>query len=394
MKVLLLEDDHLIAELIEMVLIGSAPHIELQHFTKVALAKEAWLASPAQLILCDLRLHDGSGLELIKLVRSSNQQVPIVMFSNHAGRDVVLAASRYGISDFIAKPFNVSVLQQRLLPLVNEPSAEIAPAAPALPSVNAWLEQALTEKLHLPSALDPLVVLPLLEQRASLSPRSLTQAWRAQTALSARLIDLGNSSSLKRTGKPIARLDDAISALGIDMALSTAMALTLDTQGTLQNGHLIHEMQHYQTLAEQVASIARAMALSAGMDELSCYTAGLLSRSGELALLRTLQDFIHHQGQLTAEQITALISQWSPSFGNQLKKQWRLPLPLRELIGAIHLYPGHATQRTLFIMHLAGLKATGQLQGLEMERLLRQARLEPKQWLDSSGQQEEGKEHE
>ena len=394
MKVLLLEDDHLIAELIEMVLMGSAQRIELQHVTHVAQAKEAWLASPAQLILCDQRLPDGSGLELVKLVRSSNQQVPIVMFSTHADREIVLAASRYGISDFMAKPFNVSILQQRLLPLVQEPNAEIAPPKPALPSINAWLEQALKEKLHLPSALDPLVVLPLLEQRASLSPSALTQAWRAQTALTARLIDLGNSSSLKRSGKPIARLDDAISALGIDMALSTAMALTLDTQGTLQNVHLIHEMQRYQTLAEQVANIARAMALSAGVDELSCYTAGLLSRSGELALLRTLQDFIHRQGPLTVEQIAALIPQWSPSFGNQLKKQWRLPLPLRELIGAIHLYPSHATQRTLFVMHLAGLKATGNLQGIEMERLLRQAKLEPKQWLDNRDQQEEGKNHE
>lgn len=379
MDILLLEDDLLVAELIELVLTGTITNVNVRHFTQVAPAKVAWLKRHAQLVICERHLADGSGLDLVKYIRSQDKIIPIVMISAHSNREAVISAVHYGISEFIAKPFDVNMLQQRLIPILQTIALSCG-ATTSLPAIETWLTQALTGKLQLPSALSPDSVLPLLTRTDELSPATLARLWHKETRLSARLLDVANSASLKRSGKPLGRLDEAISMLGVDMALCIAMALALDITGALTNELLIEHAQHHQAMAEQVASIAQAMAMSLELDGLSCYTAGLLSRAGELAVLRTLQDFINLGGALTPEQASALITYWAPRYGNRIKQQWGLPLPVRELIGAIHIPPTHTTQRTLLIMHLAGLRVSSQFDTPEALRMLRRSGLDPEKW--------------
>lgn len=386
MNILLLEDDSLIADLVEMVLTNSVAGARVTHATSVGQAKTAWSRQPAQLVLCDWNLPDGTGLELVKFIRSTDTVTPIVMISASSDRQHVMAAARYGISDFIAKPFDVAMLQQRLMPLLlADLSAGHEPSA--LPSLNDWLNEALTDQLRLPTELDQNAVLPLLADSDNLSPTDLAQSWKNHPALTARLLKQANGASLKRSGKPVSQLDEAIATLGVDLSLRNAMALALDVTGSLHDERLIERARHYQTTAEQVATIARAMALSIGLNGLNCYTAGLLSRSGELAVLRVLQDFITRGGSLDDAAPEQLLAQWAPNYGNRLKQQWGLPLPIRELIGAIHMVPAHATQRTLLIMHLAGLRVASRLHGRDATRMLRQAGLEPEKWLAEAPEQ-------
>nr|WP_245748738.1 HDOD domain-containing protein [Oceanisphaera psychrotolerans] len=324
-------------------------------------------------------MPDGCGLELIKFIRGTGSLVPIVVISANSDRESVTMAVRHGISDFIAKPFDVPTLQQRLLPLLAANDADEPPAS--VPLLEAWFDRTQTEPLRLPSSLDPNAILPLLTKSSELAAKDLVPLWKNETTLTARLLHLANSASLRRSGKPVSRLDEAITALGVDMSLRCAMALALDITGTLHDERLIERARQYMTTAEQVASIARAMALSLGLDGLSCYTAGLLSRIGELAVLRTLQDFITQGGTLDEGDIAPQLSQWGPAYGNRLKQQWGLPLSVRELVGAIHVAPTHTTKRSLLIMHLAALRVSSRLQGPEALRMLRQAGLEPEKWL-------------
>ncbi|GGB43529.1 response regulator [Oceanisphaera marina] len=379
MDILLLEDDPLMAELVELVLSGTIAGAKVHHTAQVSQAKAAWKAQPAQLVICDQHLQDGSGLDLVKLIRSEDKTTPIVMISAHSDREAVVSALHYGISEFIAKPFDVIMLQQRLLPILQSlPNA--GTGEPSKPELEAWLAQALAEKLRMPSELSPENILPLLAQSDELSCSELARLWQKETTLSARLLNVANSASLKRSGTPLSRLDDAISTLGIEMALRIAMALALDITGSLSDERLVAFALHHHSAAEQVASIARAMAISIGLDGLSCYTAGLLSRAGELSVLRTLQDFITQGGSLDESQITSQLAEWSPRYGNRLKQQWGLPIPVRELIGAVHVAPSHATQRSLLVMHLAGLRVASQLHTPEALRMLRQSGLDIDKW--------------
>lgn len=382
MDILLLEDDPLMAELVELVLSGTLAGAKVRHTAQVSQAKAAWTTQPAQLVICDRHLQDGSGLDLVKLIRSEDKTTPIVMISAHSDRKAVVSAVHYGVSEFIAKPFDVNMLQQRLRPILKRLSSA-GKDAPPMPELDAWLTRALADKLRMPSELAPESILPLLAQRNALSCSELARLWQKETTLSARLLNVANSASLKRSGKPLSRLDDAISALGIEMALRIAMAVALDITGSLNDERLVALALHHYSAAEQVASIARAMAISIGLDGLSCYTAGLLSRAGELSVLRTLQDFITQGGSLDESQITAQLAEWSPRYGNRLKQQWSLPLPVRELIGAVHVAPSHATQRSLLVMHLAGLRVASQLHTPEALRMLRQAGLDIEKWTSS-----------
>lgn len=383
MNILLLEDDPLIAELVEIVLNGTIAQAKVRHVSGVEQAIRSWHQQPAQLVICDQHLPDGSGLELVKLIRSHNKTIPIVMISDYSDRRSVIRAVQQGINEFIAKPFDVNMLQQRLLPIL-QTLTQASGDKNLVPTLDAWLKTALNEPLRLPTELTPGAVLPLLAKSEQLSPQMLTQQWQAEPLLSARLLKLANSASLKRSGKPVNRLDEAIAMLGVDMTLRTAMALALDITGSLHNELLITQAKYHQSMSEQIASTAQAMATSLGLDGLSCYTAGLLSRAGEMAVLRTLQDFIALGGQLNESQVSLQLAHWAPQYGNKIKQQWGLPLPIRELIGAIHQPPTHITQRVLLIMHLAALKVASQLDTPKALRMLRQSGLDQTKWLTAA----------
>ena len=374
----MLEDDPLVSELLELVLGSLVPNARIQHCRTVTAAKSAW-RSDFQLIICDRNLTDGSGLDLVKSIRTQNTTQPIVMISAHFDREAVIAAARAGVNEFIAKPLDIVVLQKRLTPLLAsliEQETHVKPKT----SLNTWLTKTLTVKLKMPSELAPEAVLPLLARSSELSPIDLTRAWQHEIPLTARLLHLANGASLNRSGKPVNRIDEAISALGVDMALATAMALALDIRGSLQDPRLLELATFFQTKAEQVASIARVMAMTVNLSSATCYTAGILSRAGELALLRALQDFLNQGGELNDEEIPAIIEKWSPEYGNHLKVQWGLALPMRELIGAIHSPPTHATQRSLLIMHLAALRVASRLNTPDALRMLRRSGLEVEKW--------------
>lgn len=130
--------------------------------------------------------------------------------------------------------------------------------------------------------------------------------------------------------------------------------------------------------------LKRAMTQSLGLNGAANYCAGLLSRAGELAVLRALQDFINQGGQAKDEELTLALNKWAPAYGNRLKVQWGLALPMRELIGTIHQVPSHATQRPLLIMHLAGLRVRSQLNTPSALRMLRQVGLDVDKWQSAS----------
>src|SRR5581483_707139 len=80
---------------------GAAEHVEAGEF---------------DVILLDIRLPDGSGLDVLKRLRQRRSQLdtPIIMISGLDQTNDVVAALRYGANDYITKPFDLSVVVARI----------------------------------------------------------------------------------------------------------------------------------------------------------------------------------------------------------------------------------------------------------------------------------------
>ncbi len=63
------------------------------------------------LVLCDLMLPDGSGLELLREVKAQNSSVAVIMITAHTSTKSAVEALKAGAFDYIAKPFDIEELK-------------------------------------------------------------------------------------------------------------------------------------------------------------------------------------------------------------------------------------------------------------------------------------------
>lgn len=108
--ILVVDDDEAIARLVGLYLrrLGHAA----DWFSEPALALEAARSRPYHLLLLDYQLPGLTGLELgAQLMRELQRTVPLVLMTAHGSVEVAVSAIRDGASDFITKPFELSVLQ-------------------------------------------------------------------------------------------------------------------------------------------------------------------------------------------------------------------------------------------------------------------------------------------
>ncbi|OJS98969.1 HDOD domain-containing protein [Marinobacter nauticus] len=372
MKTLILEDDELVGELLETVVAG------IHQGAAVSLARS--LSEAQQLLDSDSRYHlylidwqlpDGSGLDLVKRVRAGDRDVPIVMVSGRSDRESVLRAAHHGISGYITKPLDVQLLHERLTKLV--PAGDSGHG-----SADEYLKESLNSVVQLPTDIDPIDVLDLIGRQQELSPAQLAERWREDAALTARLLDVANSSSFRRTGKPVESLRDAISNMGVAMALNQALALALDVAGKIDSPDLQAQARAFHDMALQVSREAQKLAIRLGKSPSLFQQAGLLSRLGEMAVLKVLNQFTAEGGSLNGSEVEQCIGQWSQDYGNRLKVQWKLPLSLRDMIGAVHFLPKDSTREDRLVMRAAALIAGGQSDSDECQRLLRRIGLDLK----------------
>ncbi|MGN1247253.1 MAG: response regulator transcription factor [Paludibacteraceae bacterium] len=64
--------------------------------------------------LMELSFADGSGFEIMKTLRDSNNTLPIVVLSTRSGRDDVIRSFELGCDDYITKPFSMDILILRI----------------------------------------------------------------------------------------------------------------------------------------------------------------------------------------------------------------------------------------------------------------------------------------
>ncbi len=66
--------------------------------------------SNPDLILSDIKMPDGNGLDLLRKVKADNPKIPVIMITAHTSTSDAIEAMKAGAVDYIAKPFNIEEL--------------------------------------------------------------------------------------------------------------------------------------------------------------------------------------------------------------------------------------------------------------------------------------------
>jgi len=77
----------------------------------LAEAREALLKEDPELILCDLMLEDGSGIDFLKEVKAQAPAIPVIMITAFTSTKSAVEALKAGAFDYIAKPFDIEELK-------------------------------------------------------------------------------------------------------------------------------------------------------------------------------------------------------------------------------------------------------------------------------------------
>jgi two-component system response regulator PilR (NtrC family) len=77
----------------------------------VAEARAAVAKNEPDLILCDLMLPDGSGIDLLREVKTATPSIAVVMITAHTSTKSAVEALKAGAFDYIAKPFDIDELK-------------------------------------------------------------------------------------------------------------------------------------------------------------------------------------------------------------------------------------------------------------------------------------------
>lgn len=117
MKVLIIEDDIQIIEIIELTLDVSRQHFDL---IKTRLGKEgikAFLKDSPNLVILDLGLPDISGFEVLKQIREISK-TPVLVLTVYDDEMSVVKALNLGADDYVVKPFRKLELIARMQSLI------------------------------------------------------------------------------------------------------------------------------------------------------------------------------------------------------------------------------------------------------------------------------------
>lgn len=74
-------------------------------------ARQSFYQSEPDLILCDLMMPDGTGLDFLKDVKAVNTAIPVIMITAYTSTRSAVDALRAGAYDYIAKPFDIDELK-------------------------------------------------------------------------------------------------------------------------------------------------------------------------------------------------------------------------------------------------------------------------------------------
>lgn len=101
--VLVIDDEPVVLEVIRRVLEEEGMSVAVANDAASGLAHRA--AITCRLVLCDLMLPDGSGIDVISTMRERRRDLPMIVITGYATPESAAGAREAGAAGFLPKPF-------------------------------------------------------------------------------------------------------------------------------------------------------------------------------------------------------------------------------------------------------------------------------------------------
>lgn len=377
--VLIAEGDPWVRDMLSEMLLSVRCDARLQVCADGSEALSALAAKP-DLIIAARELSGFDGLDLLRKVRAKGDKpgLPFILMSDRTDSASVREALPLHPTAYLSKPLDLDNLRKRLENLLLAVGEQIAcPVPPLQPGARlpAYLEQRRATADGGPLFADVQVAVKRALNPHGLNLKVLEEEVRNDPQITGVLIAAANSAALHREA-PVQTLLQALNKLGSTQSMNLILGLTLKRSARLTDPLLARHATHYWNLSLHTAEYGRTLARMLEVDEARCYCAGLLHCLGDLAVLRTLQEWRLAGGELDEDQVELSLNEFGAPFGSALRTRWRLPLDLRELIAAVYQLGGGVYSREILAMNLAGqLSRLKPSEGLEKVASSKTARL-------------------
>ena len=136
-RVLVVDDELSMRELLEYMLEKQGYGVLVAANGKEAISKIE--KNPYDLLLCDIRLGDMTGLEVLKASKKKNPHVTVIMISAFATTETAVEAMNQGAFDYVPKPFENDELLQTIANALERKTLEVDKRA---------IEDELKESVH------------------------------------------------------------------------------------------------------------------------------------------------------------------------------------------------------------------------------------------------------
>jgi two-component system chemotaxis response regulator CheY len=81
------------------------------------------------LILMDCNMPNLSGLDAVRRIRSSGDQIPIILITGNREEEDILEAIKAGANNYVAKPFKLNVVERKIRDTLSSAQTEPGPSA-------------------------------------------------------------------------------------------------------------------------------------------------------------------------------------------------------------------------------------------------------------------------
>ncbi|MFP4474271.1 MAG: sigma-54-dependent transcriptional regulator [Desulfatibacillaceae bacterium] len=111
-RILVIDDEPSMRELLELMLVREGYEVKCASDGNQALAilkKEPW-----DLLLCDIRLGDISGIDVLRVAKQTVPEPVVIMISAYASTETAVQAMNEGAFDYIPKPFDNEELKETI----------------------------------------------------------------------------------------------------------------------------------------------------------------------------------------------------------------------------------------------------------------------------------------
>jgi len=108
-RILVVDDEASLVEFLSLLFTGQG--YEVATAQSLQEARERLGEHGPDLVLCDILMPDGNGLELLKEIKTVDPRVSVVMMTAYTSTKSALDAMKLGAYDYVSKPFDVEELK-------------------------------------------------------------------------------------------------------------------------------------------------------------------------------------------------------------------------------------------------------------------------------------------